>query len=337
MSRIIMAISALTMLGSYFFPLWRIELWAPQYPEGLALSIWHNKLGGDVEIINGLNHYIGMAHLKQESFPEFGILPYLIAAFVALGLVVAAIGQRRFLMAYVTLMVVAGVTALADFYRWGYEYGHNLDPNAAIKVPGMSYQPPVLGYKTLLNFGAYSIPDLGGWIFIGAGVLIAILMVYEYYFCPDCKKDKPLKNNHLAISTAMSLAFLITSCSTGVEPISYGKDGCHFCKMTIMDKKFGCELVTSKGKVYKFDDVHCMAKFYKANLSNEQNYAHIAVNDFNTEGVMIDAQNSFFLKSESFKSPMRGDIAAFKSENDAKTIAFSNVKPLNWASVLNEF
>ena len=96
-SRVVIALSSLAMLGSYYFPLWRIELWAPQYPEGLALSIWHNKLGGDVDIINGLNHYIGMAHLKQESFPEFIILPYLIAFFVGLGLVVAAIGQRRFL------------------------------------------------------------------------------------------------------------------------------------------------------------------------------------------------------------------------------------------------
>ena len=339
-SRVVIALSSLAMLGSYYFPLWRIELWAPQYPEGLALSIWHNKLGGDVDIINGLNHYIGMAHLKQESFPEFIILPYLIAFFVGLGLVVAAIGQRRFLLDYVVLMVLAGIAALADFYRWGYQYGHNLDPNAAIKVPGMSYQPPVLGYKSLLNFGAFSIPDLGGWIFIGAGVLIAFLLVYEYFFCPDCikaRKAKALKFKHLASVSSLMIVLFFSSCSTQNEPIHYGSDGCHFCKMTIVDKKFGCELVTTKGKIFKFDDVHCLVKWMNQNQTTDKDYAFMLVNGFNTEGVLIDVKTAFFQKSETFKSPMRGDIAAFKTEEEARKAQPADAKTMNWSTVVSEF
>ena len=64
-----------------FVPMWRIELDAPQYPEGLMMQIYPNKLGGNVDIINGLNHYIGMKTLHDEDFIEFKILPSIIIFF----------------------------------------------------------------------------------------------------------------------------------------------------------------------------------------------------------------------------------------------------------------
>jgi copper chaperone NosL len=69
-SRIILAVASLCIIAAYFFPVWRIDLFAPQYPEGLVMKIWLNKLTGDVEIINGLNHYIGMKKISVEMFPE---------------------------------------------------------------------------------------------------------------------------------------------------------------------------------------------------------------------------------------------------------------------------
>ena len=69
---------------------------------------------------------------------------------------------------------------MADFWRWEYNYGHELNPDAAIKVPGMSYQPPLIGYKQLLNFGAYSVPDIGGWIFIVVGITLLTLSILAY-------------------------------------------------------------------------------------------------------------------------------------------------------------
>lgn len=69
---------------------------------------------------------------------------------------------------------------MADFWRWEYNYGHNLNPNAAIIVPGMAYQPPLIGYKKLLNFGAYSVPDTGGLIFIGVGLLLLTAVIIEF-------------------------------------------------------------------------------------------------------------------------------------------------------------
>ena len=76
-------------------------------------------------------------------------------------------------------MVLAGLS-MYDFWRWEYDYGHNLDPTAPIKVPGMAYQPPLIGYKKMLNFEALSQPDIGGWFFIIAGAILAGVSIYEW-------------------------------------------------------------------------------------------------------------------------------------------------------------
>ena len=154
-------------------------MWAPQYPEWLGLKIWINNITGDLNTINGLNHYIGMKHIRVEMFPEFTYLPFIVGSIIAFGLVTAVINRRSFLVAYMVLFIIAGLSALVDFYLWGYDYGHNLDPTAAIQVPGMSYQPPLIGTKQLLNFTAFSGPDIGGWIFIGSALIVAAVVAFE--------------------------------------------------------------------------------------------------------------------------------------------------------------
>lgn len=157
-------------------------MWAPQYPEGLEMKIWINTLSGDVKIISALNHYIGMKHIEVSMFPEFTYMIYLVGFIIAFGLLTAITAKRAMLWAYLILITSAGVAALTDFYLWGYEYGHNLDPKAPIVVPGMAYQPPLIGTKQLLNFTAFSGPDVGGWIFLAAGILVAAVLVYEQLF-----------------------------------------------------------------------------------------------------------------------------------------------------------
>lgn len=179
-SKILLFLISVLFIGSLFVPMWQIDLDAPQYPEGLVLKLHANKIGGDVEIINGLNHYIGMATLHTENFIEFKILPYILGAFSLISLVLIFINNRKFVLAFFATFVLFVILAGVDFYRWNYEYGHNLDPNAAIKVPGMAYQPPLIGYKQLLNFGAYSIPDIGGWMLIGAGVMLFYIVFKEF-------------------------------------------------------------------------------------------------------------------------------------------------------------
>ncbi len=178
-SQIWILVGSLALIATFFLPIWRIDLWAPQYPEGLSMKIWLSKLSGDVEIINGLNHYIGMAHIKAEMFPEFKILNYCVAFIIAAGLLTALAKSKKGLIAFLSLLILAGAVALYDFWKWGYEYGHNLSDDAAIKVPGMAYQPPLIGYKELLNFGAYSTPDTGGWIVVGLGLIVIGVTFYE--------------------------------------------------------------------------------------------------------------------------------------------------------------
>lgn len=178
-SRIVLFMTGLLLLVVLFVPIWRIELNAPQYPEGLSMSIYANKIGGNIDIINGLNHYIGMKTIHDKDFIEFKIIPYCIYFFSFLFILTGIIANRKLLYSLFILFVSFGSIAMYDFWKWEYQYGHDLNPDAAIKVPGMSYQPPLIGYKQLLNFGAYSIPDIGGWIFILAGLILLTMVIIQ--------------------------------------------------------------------------------------------------------------------------------------------------------------
>ena len=151
----------------------------PFRPQLIPSDARGSGTGFIVDIINGLNHYIGMKTLHKEDFIECTVLPYIIGFFAFCALAVAIIAKKNGLYALFISFILFGILAGVDFYRWNYEYGHNLDPNAAIRVPGMSYQPPLIGYKQLLNFGAYSIPDIGGWMLIASGFLLFLLVVKE--------------------------------------------------------------------------------------------------------------------------------------------------------------
>ncbi len=126
-SKILLFIIAGLFIGSLFVPMWQIDLDAPQYPEGLVLKLHANKIGGDVEIINGLNHYIGMATLHTENFIEFKILPYIVGAFSLISIALIFINNRKFVLAFFGTFILFVILAGVDFYRWNYEYGHNLN------------------------------------------------------------------------------------------------------------------------------------------------------------------------------------------------------------------
>lgn len=183
-TRIGLAVLALALLAVLRTPLWHIELMAPQYPEGLGMYIWADQITGqkpnDLNSINGLNHYIGMKEIRPEAIPELRLMPWVILGLTLTGLGVAVAGRRPLLYVWAGLFLVAGLVGLVDFYRWGYDYGHDLNPMAAIKVPGMSYQPPLIGSKNLLNFKAVSWPALGGWIAFLALAGTVALCLHEF-------------------------------------------------------------------------------------------------------------------------------------------------------------
>lgn len=180
LSIILLSISGIGLVISIFVPIWAIYLEAPQYPEGLGMFLHANKITGDYEIINGLNHYIGMKTIHQEDFWEFKVLPYALGFFAVLAFLFAFLKKKWGLYFFTALFLLFGIAFMVDFWLWEYDYGHNLDPNAAIVVPGMSYQPPLIGFKQLLNFGAYSYPDIGGWIMFAVGIISLVLSVLEF-------------------------------------------------------------------------------------------------------------------------------------------------------------
>jgi hypothetical protein len=180
LSIILLSISGIGLVISIFVPIWAIYLEAPQYPEGLGMFLHANKITGDYEIINGLNHYIGMKTIHQEDFWEFKVLPYALGFFAVLAFLFAFLKKKWGLYFFTALFLLFGIAFMVDFWLWEYDYGHNLNPNAPIIVPGMSYQPPLLGFKQLLNFGAYSYPDVGGWIMFAVGIISLVLSVLEF-------------------------------------------------------------------------------------------------------------------------------------------------------------
>ncbi len=328
-TKILLFISALCLSISIFVPIWRIELDAPQYPEGLYLLIYADKLGGNVEIINGLNHYIGMRTLHADDFVELTVLPYIIGFFALLNLLVLISANKKFLNVLFILFVAFGVLAMVDFWRWEYDYGHNLDPNAAIIVPGMAYQPPLIGFKQLLNFGAYSIPDIGGMLFIASGLILAIIIYSE-------KSFKSRKKN-IATSVLLIIGASLFSACSNIEPekIKYNYDQCESCKMTISDSRFACEFLTEKGRAYKFDDLSCMNSYAMAN-SNMKVKSYF-INDYLNTQELIPLEKLTFIKSVDINSPMAGNIAAFISKDSAdKYRSEFSAEVINWQNVINQ-
>ncbi len=181
-SRILILILVLSLTAVYFVPLWNISLEAPQYPEGLGMQIWLNKITGDLNTINGLNHYIGMKTIQPDSITELKYMPYIIGFIILAGFMVFIFNKRKLLLSWIILIIITGIAGMYDFWKWEYDYGHNLDPTAAIIVPGMNYQPPLIGSKQLLNFTATSMPDQGGIIVFAVGVSAILILLYEYNF-----------------------------------------------------------------------------------------------------------------------------------------------------------
>ncbi len=136
----------------------------------------------------------------------------------------------------------------------------------------------------------------------------------------------------------VALLLFLSGCSPEPRPLEYGADTCYSCKMTLADKRFGAELVTTKGKIYTFDDINCMLSFYNSAEFDQASLAHNLVVDFEHPGRFLNASETFFLKSETIKSPMASKVAAF--ETYERAIQFKRENGgilLGWAEVTTQF
>jgi len=327
LSRVLLAIASVLLLGAFLFPLWRIDLVAPQYPEGLGMLIRVNTVTGiqpnDLANINGLNHYIGMKPIEPNAIPELRIMPWILAGLAAFGLLVAALGARRLLYGWLGGFVTLAIAGLIDFWRWEYDYGHNLDfEHAIIKVPGMTYQPPLIGTKQLLNFTASSWPALGAACLGVAFVLGVAALVIARRRGADVKR------------ASMAMAVAVAACAPpGPQAIADKGKSCDYCRMTISDERFGGQLITRKGKVYAFDAIECLASYYLQNAAAGDG-SSIWVADFANPGRWVEAKNALFVRNDAHQSPMGLNLVALRDDADKTAAGQAQGTTLRWQEVL---
>ncbi|HEX9649059.1 MAG TPA: hypothetical protein VGA21_00750 [Cyclobacteriaceae bacterium] len=175
-------VASFLLFALFIFPLWKITLTAPQYPEGISMYIWINKITGDTEYtlqnINILNHYVGMKYIVPDEFAEFKYFPIIVAGMAVIGMILSFFKNKKLAIGWLVVLLFMGCLGIYDFYLWEYDYGHNLSPTAPIKVPGMAYQPPLLGSKMLLNFKADSYPYWGG-LFLGITIVLSTFSIFK--------------------------------------------------------------------------------------------------------------------------------------------------------------
>lgn len=140
-----------------------------------------------------------------------------------------------------------------------------------------------------------------------------------------------------SISIFAFLCFFLIACSVETEPIEFGVDNCDYCQMTISDNRYGAELLTKKGRVYKFDDLHCLKGFSDDNIVEKDQVHSLWIVDFANPEQLIKAESSFLLHNDELKSPMGSNIAAFGTEEKVNELHSEHSgKILTWKEFLNK-
>ncbi|MCC7301777.1 MAG: nitrous oxide reductase accessory protein NosL [Bacteroidia bacterium] len=375
-SRAFFILSLFFILPVFITPIWQIELEAPQYPEGLTMFIHYNTVTGagenDLENINLLNHYIGMKRIEPDSIPELQYMKYILIALLVLGAISALVGKRSGMAVWFTVSVVLGVAGIYDLNRWESDYGRDLDPRAPIRIEGATYKPPLFGEKQLLNITARSYPYTGGVCFAFA-IFISGLSVFMAYRTPTHEESsapvdtgsehqqKDISMQEKGRLSALSLPatrmgklfhlpawikfmgcislFFLYGCTAEPQAIRYGHDQCAHCSMIISDHKFGSELVTMKGKIYKFDSVECMIWFLNSGYNKgNMDFKYILTTDCTRPGEWIDASRASYLISKDVPSPMGAFLSAYENSHERDKIDVRGEgEKLDWVNLRERF
>jgi hypothetical protein len=181
--RLLLLLAFLLLIPTYLLPLWKMTMFAPQYPDGLRLQIYSYKLEGgnggqDVKEINILNHYIGMRDLTTADFTEFKWIPFVVGMLALLFLRAPVHGKMSDLIDVTVLYLYFGLFSLWSFGFKLYSYGHSLAPTASVKVP--PFMPPLFGHKKLANFEVYSYPAAGSYALAAVGVALLVAFVLAW-------------------------------------------------------------------------------------------------------------------------------------------------------------
>ena len=174
-SRFLLGLLVVPLALTFSAPLWNIHLVAPQYPQGLDLDIYAHTVEGDIQEVNTLNHYIGMARIDRASLTDLDWIPFALGLLIVLTLRVASIGENRSLVDLGVLFLYFSLFSLGRFYFKMYVFGHSLDPAAPFAVE--PFTPAVLGTRQIANFTTSAWPRLGSvWVGVYAIGLFATLL-----------------------------------------------------------------------------------------------------------------------------------------------------------------
>ena len=163
-ARGVVLLGIVALVAGAFLPLWRIQLVAPQYEEGLSLEMYSHKIAGgnggqDLVEINTLNHYIGMKPIAQSDFAEMTWMPFAIGIFGLLSLRCVVMGRIGHLVDLGVLFAYFGAFSMATFAYRLWSYGHHLSPDAPMRMA--PFTPVVIGRQQIANFVQTSLPMLG--------------------------------------------------------------------------------------------------------------------------------------------------------------------------------
>jgi copper chaperone NosL len=345
-SRLIMVLAALLLLPAFITPLWSIGLVAPQYPDGLGMHIYVHDVRGherhDLQNINILNHYIGMQAIEPESIPELDIMPWVLAGLIVTGVMAGALGRPGIMLGWLVLFVAAGVAGMVDFYLWNIDYGHNLSPDAPIRIPDMTYSPPIIGTAQLLNIRASSWPGLGT-LFIGVSVLLSGWAVFRSFRAtvsdgaPSPSGDAPVSDRPTRVGAALPLLLVaVVAAASGCE-----RNGSHgnaapgasaasasalqrapiqppasdadrmvfdgtvdpFCQVPVDELRWGGVLETTGGETLVFASAACLAGQLLSGATPASEVTRIRVVDFAQGEKLVEAASAHFLLSPNRKAP----------------------------------
>ena len=181
--KVMVGIASVLLIFSFFFPLWKIHMVAPQYPEGLSLYIYTHKIeggnnGNDIQEINTLNHYIGMETLDSSKIIDLSWIPFAIGGFIILGLRFMVIGTFSTALDLLILKLYFSLFVFFRFVLKLYSAGHNLDPAAPMQVD--PFMPVIIGSKQIANFKTYSYPAMGS-LFLAIFVLVLVFTLVQSY------------------------------------------------------------------------------------------------------------------------------------------------------------
>lgn len=174
----IFTIAALILVASTFLPYWRMEMTAPQYPKGLSVDVYVNRLEGDMREIDALNHYLGMPPLDEGGQLERSLS---LIAIVSIGLILAAsvFVHNQFALVLALPMLAYPFIFLADLWYILYSYGHAIDPTSALGGAIKPFTPPLVGEGKIGQFGTYSSLEMGFYLAILAVVVVLIGLYFH--------------------------------------------------------------------------------------------------------------------------------------------------------------